>query len=126
MRFPTPLLVLPLLVGQPNGAAVGAPVQSVDAKARVAADSIPVSVRWNRLVPRFVEDDAASRRAARKAAAAAGDSAALRRIAMTTAAVPVPDITTLEPGPVRSREFRARQPRDVRRGGHRQRHQPPC
>ena len=76
MRFPTPLLLLPLLVGQ-------APVPPVDSPTRVTADSIPVSVRWNRLVPILVDEAAASRRAARKAAAAAGDSATLRRIAMT-------------------------------------------
>ena len=44
-------------------------------------DTIPVSVRWNRLVPRLVDEAAARRRAARRAAA--GDSAALRRIAQT-------------------------------------------
>ncbi|HUQ20786.1 MAG TPA: vanadium-dependent haloperoxidase [Gemmatimonadaceae bacterium] len=44
---------------------------------------MPVSVRWNRLVPGFLDQLAVSRQAARKAAAAAGDSAALRRIAMT-------------------------------------------
>ena len=48
---------------------------------QAGGDSIPVSVRWNRLVPRFVDEATASRRAAR--AAAAGDSAALRRIAQT-------------------------------------------
>jgi hypothetical protein len=41
------------------------------------------SVRWNRLVPRLVDEAAATRRAARSAATAAGDSAALRRIAQT-------------------------------------------
>jgi hypothetical protein len=50
---------------------------------RPAADSIPVSVRWNRLVPAFADQAIARRRAARTAAAAAGDSAALRRIAQT-------------------------------------------
>jgi hypothetical protein len=80
MRFPTPLLVLPLLIGFPKGAVLST---QVHAPTRTAPDSIPVVVRWNRLVPRFVDELAASRRAARKAAAAAGDSAALRRIAMT-------------------------------------------
>jgi hypothetical protein len=73
MRFPTRLLVLPLLI----------PPVLPAAPARATADSIPTSVRWNRLVPRFVDEAAASRRAARAAAAAAHDSAALRRIAMT-------------------------------------------
>jgi hypothetical protein len=44
---------------------------------------MPVSVRWNRLVPGLVDENIARRRAARKAAAAAGDSAALRRLAQT-------------------------------------------
>jgi hypothetical protein len=51
--------------------------------APAVADNAPVSVRWNRLVPKFVDEAAASRRAARTAATAAGDSAALRRIAQT-------------------------------------------
>ena len=79
MRFPIRLLVLPLLIGYPGRAVLSTQVQLVHAPTRSAADSIPVSVRWNRLVPRFVDEAAASRRAARKAAA--GDSAALRRIA---------------------------------------------
>ena len=81
MRFPTRLLVLPLLIGYPERAVLSAQVQPAHAPTRAAADSIPVSVRWNRLVPRFVDEAAASRRAARTAAA--GDSAALRRIART-------------------------------------------
>jgi hypothetical protein len=72
MRFTTPLLVLPLLIGYPLRAQLDAQVQT-----------IPTSVRWNRLVPGFVDEAAASRQAARKAAAAAGDSATLRRIAQT-------------------------------------------
>ena len=81
MRFPTRLLVLPLLIGYPERAVLSAQVQPAHAPTRAAVDSIPVSVRWNRLVPRFVDEATASRRAARKAAA--GDSAALRRIAQT-------------------------------------------
>jgi hypothetical protein len=77
MRFPTRLLVLPLLIGYPGGATLTAQT----ARANAQAESIPVSVRWNRLVPGFVDEAAASRRAARTAAA--GDSAALRRIAQT-------------------------------------------
>jgi hypothetical protein len=83
MRFPTRLLVLPLLIGYPQRAALSAQGQLAHAPTRTAADTIPVSVRWNRLVPRFVDEAAASRRAARTTAAAAGDSATLRRIAQT-------------------------------------------
>jgi hypothetical protein len=75
--------VFPLLVGYPQRAVLSAHVRPAHAPTGAAADSIPVSVRWNRLVPRFVDEAAASRRAARTAAAAAGDSAALRRIAQT-------------------------------------------
>jgi membrane-associated phospholipid phosphatase len=78
MRIPTRLLVLPLLVVYPERAALNAQIQS----ARVGADT-PVTVRWNRLVPRLVDEAAAVRRAARSAAVAAHDSAALRRIAQT-------------------------------------------
>ena len=74
MRIPTRLLVLPLLIVCPERAVLSA---------QAPADGSPVSVRWNRLVPKIVDEAAASRRAARRAAAAAGDSAALRRIAMT-------------------------------------------
>ena len=55
MRFTTRLLVLPLLIGYPLRAQLDAQVQTV-----------PTSVRWNRLVPGFVDEAAASRRAARK------------------------------------------------------------
>jgi membrane-associated phospholipid phosphatase len=82
MRIPTRLLVLPLLVLYPERAALNAQTQSAYAPAPGAADT-PVSVRWNRLVPKLLDENAASRRAARKAATAAGDSAALRRIAQT-------------------------------------------
>ena len=80
MRIPTQLLVLPLLAIYPQHGTLNA--QTYAAPARAAADT-PVTVRWNRLVPKFVEANAASRRAARKAATAAGDSATLRRLAMT-------------------------------------------
>ncbi|HYN81860.1 MAG TPA: vanadium-dependent haloperoxidase [Gemmatimonadaceae bacterium] len=83
MRFPTRLLVLPLLIAYPQRAVPGAPVQPAPAPTRAAADSVTVSVRWNRLVRRFADEAAASRRAARAAAAAAKDSAALHRIAQT-------------------------------------------
>ena len=81
MLIPTRLLVLPLLIVYPERAGLGAQIQPAHAPARAATDSIPVSVRWNRLVPRIVDEAAARRRAARRAAA--GDSAALRRIAQT-------------------------------------------
>jgi hypothetical protein len=81
MRFPTRLLVLPLLIGYPERAVLNAQVQLAHAPTPAIADGIPVSVRWNRLVPRFVDEATARRRAARTAAA--GDSAALHRIART-------------------------------------------
>jgi membrane-associated phospholipid phosphatase len=80
MRLPTRLLLLPLLIGAPERAGLHAQAEPASASTR-AADSTPVSIRWNRLVPKFVDEASASRRAAR--AAAAGDSAALRRIAQT-------------------------------------------
>lgn len=76
MRFPTPLLILPLLVSIPERAIPGA--HSSNASTQTSADNISVSVRWNRLVPQFADEAAARRSAARKAAA--GDTAALRRI----------------------------------------------
>src|SRR5688572_25856203 len=83
MRFATQLLVLPFVMAYPQRAVLNAPAQPAHAPTRAAADSTTVSVRWNRLVPRFADEAAASRRAARAAAAAAKDSAALRRIAQT-------------------------------------------
>ncbi|HET7160623.1 MAG TPA: vanadium-dependent haloperoxidase [Burkholderiales bacterium] len=79
MRLPTRLLILPLTIGISQPAVLDA--QTGQSPAHTTADSIPVSVRWNRLIPGFVDEAAARRRAAR--AAAAGDSAALRRIAQT-------------------------------------------
>lgn len=83
MRLPTRLLVLPLLVAYPERAELNAQTQTPDRRVQTDAEHIPVSVRWNRLVPRFDDENAARRRAARSAAAAAHDSAALRRIAQT-------------------------------------------
>ncbi|MEO7822862.1 MAG: vanadium-dependent haloperoxidase, partial [Gemmatimonadaceae bacterium] len=77
MRISTRLLVLPFLVGLPARPALNAQA----APTRAAAGSISASVRWNRLVPGFIDEATARRRAARSAAA--GDSAALRRIAQT-------------------------------------------
>jgi hypothetical protein len=76
MRISTRLLVLPLLIVSPGRA-------TLNAQAAAAAAGSPVSVRWNRLVPKIDEEAAAGRRAARRAAAAAGDSTTLRRLAMT-------------------------------------------
>jgi hypothetical protein len=81
MRIATRLLVLPLLVLGPERAVAAASSESAQAPAPAAADSVPASVRWNRLVPRLVDENAARRRAARRAAA--GDTAALRRIAQS-------------------------------------------
>ncbi|MFN2601474.1 MAG: vanadium-dependent haloperoxidase [Gemmatimonadaceae bacterium] len=72
MRLPTRLLVVPLLIGYPARSVLDAQAQNSS-----------VSVRWNRLVPKFVDEVTANRRAARKAAEAAGDSATLRRLAQT-------------------------------------------
>src|ERR1700675_4027535 len=77
MRIPTRLLLLPLLIAYPERAVLSAQT----AHANAQADTIPPSVRWNRLVPKLVDESAARRRAARTAAA--DDSAALRRIAQT-------------------------------------------
>jgi hypothetical protein len=85
MRISTRLLVLTLLVGSP--AVISAHAQATYAAAQ-ASDNVPVTVRWNRLVPKFVDENAASRRAARAAAKAAGDSAALRRIAQNQPPIP--------------------------------------
>lgn len=80
MRLATRLLVLPLLIGFPAGAKLSAQDKTPSTSESVR---IPVSIRWNRLVPRFIDETAAARKAARAAAAAAGDSATLRRIAQT-------------------------------------------
>ena len=79
MRIPISLLVLSVLISSPGRSALVAQVPP--AQAQDAANNIP-SVRWNRLVPGFIDQNAAARRAARRVAAAAGDSATLRRIAM--------------------------------------------
>ena len=81
MRFPTRLLFLTLVIGVPDREGLSAQANPAPDQTRSAVDITPVSVRWNRLVPRLVDEAAVSRRAARTAAA--GDSAALRRIAQT-------------------------------------------
>jgi hypothetical protein len=70
MRYPTQLLLLPLVFGLSRPAAA----QSSD---------VPASVRWNRLVPSILDEAAARRRALRAAAQAAQDSATLRRLAQS-------------------------------------------
>jgi hypothetical protein len=82
MRIPTRLFAIPLLFVCTEPLVLTAQSAPSGATAQ-AADGSTVSVRWNRLVPKFVDEAAASRRAARAAATAAGDSAALRRIAQT-------------------------------------------
>lgn len=81
MQIPTRLLLLPLLISPPASGLLGAQIQAVHTTTAATVDSAPASVRWNRLVPRFAEENSARRRAARAAAKTAGDSAALRRIA---------------------------------------------
>ena len=75
--------MLPLLIGFPERTVSDSQIHPAPT---MAADSIAVSVRWNRLVPKFADEAAASRRAAR--AAAAGDSARLRRIAQLQPPMP--------------------------------------
>ncbi len=79
MRIPTRLLALPLLIVSPEMSVLAA--QAGPATAQVTDTA--VSVRWNRLVPKLVDEASARRRAARTAATAAGDSVTLRRLAMT-------------------------------------------
>ena len=79
MVSPTRLLMLPLLAF-PSLAVLDPPIEPATARTQpAAADTLATSVRWNRLVPKFMDEAAARRKAAR--ARAAGDSAALRRIA---------------------------------------------
>lgn len=78
MRLRTLLLSLPLLIARPETARSAADTPSADAARRVATDSVPVSVRWNRLVPRFLDETTERRRALRLAAA--GDPVALGRL----------------------------------------------
>ena len=79
MRLLSPLLAAPLVFGLSSRTSIDTRLEPVPAMRTV--DSIPVSIRWNRLVPKFLDEAAANRKAARKAAA--GDSAALRRIAQS-------------------------------------------
>jgi membrane-associated phospholipid phosphatase len=83
MRIPTRLFFLAMLVTFPARTALAVSVPPARGATTPAPDSITTSVRWNRLVPVFVDQNAASRRAARKAATAAGDSATLRRLAQS-------------------------------------------
>ena len=79
MRFSAPLLLLPVFLVVPMSATLRAQGKLAASRPRAESSRIPVSVRWNRLVPVFVEEEATRRRAAR--VAAAGDAAALKRIA---------------------------------------------
>jgi hypothetical protein len=83
MRISTRMLVLPFLVASPGRAFQPAQAQSAYAATQIPADTTTVSVRWNRIVPKLLDEATTRRRAARAAAKAAGDSAALRRIAQT-------------------------------------------
>lgn len=78
MRIPTRLLALPLLIVSPGLSELGGQPAP---KGNTAADNASSTVRWNRLVPEFLDEASARRRAARTAAA--GDSAALRKLAQT-------------------------------------------
>ena len=79
MRIHTRMLVLPLLLAYPERASLSAQT----ARDNAQAGNPTTTVRWNRLVPGFVDETMTRRRAARTAATAAGDSATLRRIAQT-------------------------------------------
>ena len=76
MRINRQLVLLLLLIAGSGRAFVGA--QTVSPR---STDKTSVTVRWNRLALKFIQENAAIRRAARKAATAAHDSAALRRLA---------------------------------------------
>src|SRR5688572_3276778 len=78
MRIPTRLLALPLLIVSPGLSELRG---QTSPPRSAAADNVAASVRWNRLVPKFLDEAGARRRAARTAAA--GDSAALRKLAQT-------------------------------------------
>ncbi|MEA2762750.1 MAG: hypothetical protein QOD47_2034 [Gemmatimonadaceae bacterium] len=78
MQIATRLLALPLLIGFAGSGVLNAQVQTARSNDQGAVESGPASVRWNRLVPKLVDENSARRRAARTAAA--GDPAALRRI----------------------------------------------
>ena len=113
MRFPTRLLFLSLVIGVPDREGLSAQARPAPGQAQSTVEITPVSVRWNRLVPRFAAEAAANRRAARTAAA--GDSAALRRIAQTPPPIPFRIYTLLsvaQNGAVNS----ARDNRDVSSG----------
>src|SRR5687767_8653593 len=78
MRIPTRLLALPLLIVSPGLSELRG---QTSPPRSAAADNVAASVRWNRLVPKFLDEAGARRRAARTAAA--GDSAALHKLAQT-------------------------------------------
>jgi hypothetical protein len=88
MQFLLRLSILPLIAVFQMPATSTAQTSSQSPATLAATDKTPVSVRWNRLVPKFSAEAAASRKAARAAAKAANDSATLRRIAMTPPLMP--------------------------------------
>lgn len=77
MRIPTRLLLLPLLIGISERTVLTAQANPQ------RTENVTASVRWNRLVPTLVDQNAARRREIRKAATAAGDSATLKRLAQS-------------------------------------------
>ena len=79
MRISTRLLALPVLILSPGLSELSG--QAVPAGSAAVTDDASASVRWNRLVPKFLDEASARRGAARTAAA--GDSAALRKLAQT-------------------------------------------
>jgi hypothetical protein len=79
MRISSRPLVLSLALSWSAPSVVVAQAAPSHTPPSATADDIPVSIRWNRLVPALVDEALASRQARRLAAA--GDSAALRRIA---------------------------------------------
>ena len=93
MRLLTRFLMLPLLIGLPDHAGLSAQLNAAPSPTRAAVGDLSVSVRWNRLVPAFADEDAARRRAARTAAA--GDAAALRRLAQDPPPFPMRVYTIL-------------------------------
>jgi membrane-associated phospholipid phosphatase len=75
------LLALPFLAVPSERPTPAPSITGPVTPASAAIDSTSLSVRWNRLVPRFADEASARRRAARTAAA--GDSAAMRRLAQS-------------------------------------------
>ncbi len=94
MRITALQLALPLLLVYPGRTALQAQAEHTMAHAQADANTT-VTVRWNRLVPKFVDENTARRRAARRAATASGDSATLRRLAQNQPPFPFRTYTLL-------------------------------